>query len=250
MSSNHTYYQSSISGALEQSESDSNYDLDAQSPHSGHSAAAREFQASAQRRRTVLRIRERRNEHIDELSSESEEENPENEVSITAYIDIEVPAAPQIPLPANRRRSNVIKPVKPVYERRTTFMFTAGTKLEKLVSSIATKLQCETSAIPLGKLMWRYETPANANPKPFGDADGMAALLQRIIQNNGRKPIIITMPAVQGRAVLGELGVNGVANSVASTGAVAAEGLGMAAGSLDLGMGDVSNVRTFFERKT
>jgi hypothetical protein len=104
---------------------------------------------------------------VDEHSSDSEEAHPENEVTITAYINVEVPAAPQIHPPASRKKSTVFKPVKPVYDRCTTIIFNAGIKLEKLVSTIATKLHSEPGAIPLDKLMWRYEVPANAQPEPF-----------------------------------------------------------------------------------
>ena len=60
---------------------------------------------------------------------------------------------------------------------------------------LAEKLDCELGSIRRAELKWRFETPANAMPKPFGSQDGMIALQEELRRTAGKKAVIfLTAP--------------------------------------------------------
>ena len=137
----------------------------------------------------------------EEVTESSEGTDPDEQIICTAYIDIEVATRPSLPNPPGRRSSRAAKTPATTYKRSPQVLrFSALITLDDLISLLAEKLDCEPNSVQRANLMWRFETPANATPKPFGTQDGMVALQEELRRTAGKKSVIfLTAPVKKKR---------------------------------------------------
>jgi hypothetical protein len=143
-----------------------------------------------------------------DAADSGEVSDPDEQIICTTYIDVEVPPAAPTAVSSGSRRSRTAKRPSCTFKRSSEVLrFSAVIPLEDLIDLLAEKLQCEPNSIKRPNLMWKFETPANSTPKPFGTKDGMAALQGELRRTAGKKAVVLLTGPVKKKRVDEDEGV-------------------------------------------
>jgi hypothetical protein len=124
-----------------------------------------------------------RQEEIEEPTTEGDS-TPEPSIKVTAYIDVIITQA--VPARKKQASSNALQ--------RGPFFFFDNTTFQSFQSLVAKTLPCSPSALSWNKITWKFDTPANSQPKNLADHIGFEAMLSNVVERKKNYVVRILTP--------------------------------------------------------
>lgn len=156
-------------------------------------AEQKRAEANRKRRERVKRKREEKAGAAGQSSGEAEKvtkklrtTEPDTAQKVTIYIEIH-PPAPQQPSRAGK------KPIRPIIKKGPAF-FTLDDNFDEFKKIIAKTIPCKPKLLPIDKMEWRYEKPANDPKKPLVSAEGFEAMNISLLERKTGFVLYISIP--------------------------------------------------------
>jgi len=139
-----------------------------------------------------------------QVEDSADEETPkkrkvELDTEVTVYVLVEPPA---VLIPTTQGSKNVaVPPLAPI--TRGPFFFSPDEDFSAFKAWLAKSLPCKEHLLPITKLQWRYEKPANDKKKPIADEAGYSAMKKSLGQRKKDFVINICMPPPKKDEIVG-----------------------------------------------
>jgi hypothetical protein len=144
--------------------------------------------------RGSLREKRKREEKAGQSSGEAEKvtkklrtAEPDTVQKVTIYVEIHPPA------PQQSSRVGGKKSIRPIIKKGPAF-FTLNDDFDEFKKIIAKTIPCKPKLLPVDKMEWRYEKPANDPKKPLVSAEGFEAMNISLLERKTGFVLYISIP--------------------------------------------------------
>ena len=150
------------------------------------------LEANRKRREREKRKREEKagqnsEAEVEKAPKKSRMIDPEAIQKVTLYVEIHPPA------PQQSSRVSKKATARPVIKRGPAF-FTLNNDFDEFKSIVAKTIPCKPKLLPIDKMEWRYEKPANDAKKPLVSAEGFEAMHLSLCERKAGFVIYISIP--------------------------------------------------------